>query len=137
MTTTKEQVRILHITLTRAERDRLNGPGGGWDSEPKFSRYADITCGHGDHWIATIREAIFAGDYTTVGAVLVDPGTDTSMCEEAYLLTQSISAPWPSNPDTFPVNPICRSTSVGDVMLLPNGRLMAVAPIAFAPVFGD
>ena len=92
MTTTKEQVRILHITLTRAERDRLNGPGGGWDSEPKFSRYADITCGHGDHWIATTREAIFAGDYTTVGAVVVDAGTDTGMGEGADLVAQWIKA---------------------------------------------
>lgn len=132
-------VAIYQITLSREERDRLNGPNGGWDSEPKFSRYADVTCGHSsDDWLDRVREAIFAGDYAEAGTVRVNPGTDSDMCESAFVNSQSINAPWTANPDCVSfTGRVARSTSVGDLVRVPNGRLFAVAPIGFVPVFGD
>ena len=75
-------IKVLHLkALTKEERDRLNGSDGGWDSEPRFTRYADITSMAKE---SAIREAIELGEYEQVAEV------DTHDKETAFRLTNHI-----------------------------------------------
>lgn len=121
-------IKVFHNVLTEAERNRLNGPNGGWDSEPRFSRYADVTCfGNAE----SALKAWNAGDYTKVADVY------TSSKENAYKLTNHIMSDWQDNDGVIPFGDAikgAKSTSVGDVLAVevPNGfELFVVASFGF------
>lgn len=121
-------IKVFQNVLTREEADRLNGPNGGWDSEPRFSRYADCSV-FGSAEAA--RAAWDAGDYTHVADVY------TSRKENAYKLTNHISGSWQDNDGVVPFGDAikrAKSTSVGDVLAVevPNGfELFVVASFGF------
>lgn len=118
-------IKVFHNVLTREERDRLNGPNGGWDSEPRFSRYADVTCfGNAESALAAWE----AGDYTHVADVY------TSRKENAYRLTNHIESDWQDNDGVVPFGAAikgAKSTSVGDVLVMENGDRYVVASFGF------
>lgn len=57
----------------------------------------------------------------------------TDAPQQAYDLTQHLERPWQENAGVRLFIP-SRSTSVGDVLQLENGRLLLVAPIGFEPL---
>lgn len=57
----------------------------------------------------------------------------TDIPQQAYELTQHLERPWEENPLVRVIVP-SRSTAVGDVLRLENGRLLLVAPLGFEPV---
>lgn len=105
-------IKVFHNVLTESERTRLNGPDGGWDSEPRFSRYANVTCfGDAEH----ARPAWNHGDYTHVADV------DTTDLEEAYKLTNHIMSDWQDNDGVEAVGDAkegAKSSSMGDVLAI-------------------
>ena len=119
-------MKILHYKmLTKEERDRLNGSDGGWDSEPRFTRYADITSMAKE---SAIREAIELGEYEEVAEV------DTHDKETAFRLTNHIEHNWTFNEGVridLEKTDQLRSTSVGDLMIDDNGDRWIVAPVGF------
>lgn len=121
-------IKVFHNVLTSEERDRLNGPNGGWDSEPRFSRYANVTCfGDAEH----ARPAWNAGDYTHVADV------DSDNLEFAYSNTNHIHQSWQDNERVEAVGDAkegAKSSSVGDVLAVKRSHyweLFVVASFGF------
>jgi hypothetical protein len=118
-------IKVFHNVLTKEERTRLNGPNGGWDSEPRFSRYADVTCfGSAEAALAAWE----AGDYTHVADVYCEGK------EWAYRQTNHIESNWQDNSDVMATDAArdgAKSTSVGDVLVMENGDRYVVASFGF------
>lgn len=123
-------IKVYHYgSLTQTERDELNGPNGGWDSSPRFSRYADITGGFAD--TATVMKALLEGEYHAVA--VVNGGKDS-----AFASTQHISESWMEVAKNASIHSVIvlpgdhRSTSVGDIMEdTETGELFIVASCGF------
>tara|TARA_Y100000310_G_C20644764_1_gene795948 strand:- start:587 stop:907 length:321 start_codon:yes stop_codon:yes gene_type:complete len=58
----------------------------------------------------------------------------TDDMDRAFEATNHIDHPWQENKDVCPFFAKARSTSVGDVLLLQDGRAMRVAGIGFSEV---
>ena len=117
-------IKVYHFnSLTREERNRLNGADGGWDSEPKFSRYADVTQGFSKRFISSVGIAIALGEYTHIANV------DGDM-NDAFRLTNHIESSWTENDGVEALKDEVRSTSVGDIMEK-DGEFFVVAPVGF------
>ena len=70
-------------------------------------------------WLPDATPPAFPDDYTMVAVV---EGEDV---ETAYRLTNHIDAPWWENEGvTLIGNPEHRSTSTGDVVVMPNGQVL-------------
>ena len=123
-------IKVYHYaSLTDAEADRLNGSDGGWDSEPRFSRYADINSGNAD--VATYVKALIEGEYRAVAVV---NGTKS----DAFRLTNHIESDWRENDGvTFIPGNEPRSTSIGDLFEdTDTGAFYIVARVGFTK-FGE
>lgn len=68
------------------------------------------------------------GLYDCVGTV------DTKNADLAYQLTNSIDCPWPENSGVSAVGPEQRSTSVGDILLMQDGKFWLVASMGFVDI---
>ncbi len=120
-------MKVFHLNIldTKAARDELNGPNGGWSSQPRFTRYADITCS-GDK--AQVALAWLVGEYTYVAHV------DTFDLEDAWTKTQHLAAAWDQNDDVTAMRVGNRSTSVGDIIEDDDGHLHLVANVGFRDI---
>lgn len=113
-------ITVFHYnSLTTEERNRLNSSDGGWGSEPRFSRYADITTGFGED--DKVRKAVgfawMAGEYTEVAKVMTDN------LERAFESTQHINENWLDSGIVYEkLVEKARSTSVGDVLKVSRGN---------------
>jgi hypothetical protein len=124
----ENMIRVFHLTqLTREERDRLNASDAGWSSEPRFSRYADITTGFSKRLADQVAEAWKLGEYHEAADVATDS------LDWAFHQTNNISHVWNLNDDVEALTDCFKSTSVGDVMLK-DGRFYVVAPVGFEPI---
>jgi hypothetical protein len=116
----------MHIKRFSAEeRAALNGPNGGWDSAPRFSRYADATMNPDDDAIRAIWEA---GEYEVIADL------EVADLEDAYRASNSIEHNWTLNPEvtSYHGDGKERSTSVGDMVANPDtGEYFYVAPFGF------
>lgn len=116
-------ITVYHLNpLTESERAQLNGPNGGWDSSPRFSRYANVSA-LGE--LEAVREAWNLGEYSHVADV------ETDDLETAFERTNSITHAWVLNADAGARVAGARSTSVGDVMETADGRRYVVAAFGF------
>lgn len=117
-------IKVYHYKmLTDEERDRLNRSTG-WDSEPRFSRYSNITCGMAD--ASTILSALLYGEYEPVATVRSD---DRNV---AFHLTNHLESNWQVNNGVSSYPGEHRSTSVGDIMEdMKTGELFLVANYGF------
>jgi hypothetical protein len=125
-------IKVYHYKpLTKAEADRLNGPSGGWDSEPRFARYADITAaGFGGNKNSIIK-ALLEGEYYAVAVV------ETDSKNLAFQLTNHVEDDWTANKQNgITVLPGShRSTSNGDLMEdTETGDIFVVASFGFEKV---
>lgn len=116
--------------LTGIEADRLNGPNGGWDSEPRFTRYADITM---SAKIEAVIEALMFDEYDIVADLEV-----TSL-DDAYRASNSIDGMWTLNDEVTSISEEfdagARSTSVGDILSDPDtGKFWLVEPMGFSDI---
>lgn len=103
------KITVYHVNrLTKTERDRLNASDGGWDSEPRFSRYANITTGTGK-FEANVRMALALGEYHKAAEV------DTTNLDAAFELTNHITHDWAENERVTALVEQRKSSSVGDV----------------------
>ena len=120
------RITVMHIRrFDAAERARLNGSNGGWDSEPRFSRYADATMFPND---AAVRAVWEAGEYDVIADLVV------ADLEDAFRASNSIDQNWTLNPEvtSYSGNGKERSTSVGDLLANPDtGEYYYVAPMGF------
>jgi hypothetical protein len=85
---------------------------------------------HNDRTFSADRDkpALFPDHFTAVAEVeTAEPG-------DAYERTNSIHNGWWENERVTALKGPARSTSVGDVMELPDGSLLLVRGIGFAPV---
>jgi len=120
--------KVYHYAmLTETERNRLNGPDGGWDSEPRFSRYADITSfGKKD----AVIKGLLEGEYHAVAVVKFNN------MEDVFRFTNHIEDDWTKNPAVTAIP--CkgyRSTSVGDLIEnCETGEIFIVAGCGFEPL---
>lgn len=118
-------IKVYHFnSLTESERMRLNSSDGGWDSEPKFSRYADITTGFSKRFIPQVLMAIALGEYTAVAEVAAHD------LDWAYRSTNHIEVSWTENENVTALLEEVRSTSVGDIMEK-DGEFYVVASMGF------
>ena len=117
-------IKVWHYSrLTDTEVKALNGPDGGWDSTPRFSRYADITGGLAD--LATTVKALLEGEYHAVAVVDGDKN-------DAFALTNHIEASWTENAGVTAIPGDHRSTSVGDILEdTETGAMYSVAAMGF------
>ena len=119
---------LYHLKkLTREEIDRLNKvETGGWDSEPRFTRYADITAGRGEKLLSQVAIALLKGEYELVAHVASED------LEDAFRYTNHIETAWHLHPAACvaPMPGDHRSTSVGDIVVR-RGRTYVVAPVGF------
>lgn len=98
-----------YASLTKDERDRLNSSEGGWDSEPRFARYADITT---MAKLPQVAIGLLSGEYKLVAVV------DSDDLEDGFRYTNHIEHDWSRRPAAI-VTPLPgrhRSTSVGDII---------------------
>lgn len=102
-------IQIFHYNrLTETERKRLNTSEGGWDSEPRFARYANITM---QAKPADVAIGLLNREYQLVAVV------DSDDLEDGFRYTNHIEADWAKQPAAI-VTALPgdhRSTSVGDV----------------------
>ena len=123
-------IKVYHYnSLTKSEEKAINGPNGGWDSTPRFARYADITSGHAD--LSVVFKALLEGEYHAVAVV------ETDERDIAFRLTNHIEDDWTENKQNgITVLPGShRSTSVGDIMEeTETGAMYVVAPMGFVKV---
>ncbi len=102
-------LKIYHYaSLTESERKRLNSSEGGWDSEPRFSRYADIT--HRGK-VEAVLQGLLQNEYRLVAVV------DTDDLEAGFSLTNHIDYDWAINNEVTALPGSHRSTSVGDIIV--------------------
>ncbi len=117
---------VMHIKRFSAEeRAALNGPNGGWDSAPRFSRYADATVCPNEDKIRAVWEA---GEYEVIADLEVEGK------EHAYRASNHIDSNWTENPEvvSYSGDGKERSTSVGDILANPDtGEYFYVAPMGF------
>lgn len=71
------------------------------------------------------RWAVFPGEYELVAEV------ETDSLDEAFGLTNTGGREWWLNEGVTAYVVPCRSTSVGDVMVLPEGKPFRVLPMGF------
>ena len=116
---------IYHLKpLTEEERKRLNHPEtGGWDSERKFSRHANITS---FAKLPDVAVALLKGEYELVATVLSED------LEDAFRYTNHVNVAWHKHPAACvaPMPGDHRSTSVGDIVTR-NGATYVVDRIGF------
>ena len=113
--------------LTDAEAARLNGPDGGWDSEPKFSRFANVRM-NAD--AKDVREAFEKGEYNIIADLeVVD-------LDDAFEKSNHIADDWTKNKEvTSMSSDRARSTSVGDILADPDsGEYFIVKPAGFEKI---
>jgi hypothetical protein len=116
--------------LNHNERAHLNGPNGGWDATPRFSRYADITM---SAKIEAVIEALMLDEYDIVADM------EVSGLNDAFEKSNSIAGPWIENAE---VTELCdefkdgaRSSSVGDIFSDPDtGKYFLVENMGFADI---
>ena len=119
-------MKVFHLNILDDEQARkeLNDPKtGGWSSQPRFTRYADITMS-ADH-----QQAIYAwehGEYTFVADV-------EGVLEQAFSLTQNHTHDWQLNDLVTATPGPKRSTSVGDIVVK-DGQVYIVASFGFEPL---
>lgn len=117
-------IQIFHYNrLTDTEVKRLNSSDGGWDSEPRFTRYANITM---QAKLPDVAIGLLNREYSCVAVVASDD------LEDGFRYTNHIEADWAKHPADI-VTPLPgehRSTSVGDVFTR-NGATYVVAPCGF------
>ena len=117
-------IQIFHFnSLTKTERDKLNASENGWDSSPRFTRYANITM---SAKLPDVAIALLNREYHLVAVV------DSDDLEDGFQYTNHIEADWAKNPAGI-VTPLPgehRSTSVGDVFCR-DGATYVVAPTGF------
>jgi len=102
-------LKIYHLKgLTKTEANRLNRSTGGWDSEPRFARYADITSFADQRQIVT---ALLEREYNLVAAV------DSTDLNDGFHLTNHIESDWQDNDNVTALPGRHRSTSVGDLIV--------------------
>lgn len=120
--------KVYHYnSLTKSEEKAINGPNGGWDSTPRFARYADITSGHAD--LSVIFKALIEGEYHAVAVV------DTDERDVAFMRTNHIESDWRENDTVTALPGEHRSTSVGDIIEdTETGAMAIVAPMGFTEV---
>jgi hypothetical protein len=120
---------VMHIKrFTDAEVARLNGPDGGWDSEPRFSRYADATMNADE---AAIRAVWEAGEYDVIADL------EVAGLEDAFRASNSFDRNWTENEEvtSYSGDGKERSTSVGDILANPDtGEYYFVAPFGFEKI---
>ena len=107
-------IQIFHYTsLTETERKRLNASSG-WDSEPRFTRYANITQGAK---LPDVAIGLLNREYHLVAVV------DSDDLEDGFRYTNHIETDWAKQPANI-VTPLPgehRSTSVGDIIVRDGG----------------
>jgi len=117
-------IQIFHYNrLTDTEVKRLNRSDKGWDSEPRFKRYADITM-MGN--LPAVAVGLLNREYHLVAVV------DSDDLEDGFRYTNHIEASWHESPAAI-VKPLPgehRSTSVGDVFCK-DGATYVVAGMGF------
>jgi hypothetical protein len=128
-------IKVFHLNqLTREERNRLNGSEGGWDSEPRFGRYATITTGYNkEKLLKNVSFALSAGEYHAAANV------DTTNLDAAFELTNHISEDWANNDRVEALTEKRKSSSVGDVFAVDRGHYtdwFVVAPMGFDKLEG-
>lgn len=107
------RITVLHLKdLNENERNRLNGSSGGWDSEAKFARYANVKMLNAAD---AIREAFKLGEYDIVADLVVID------LEDAFEKSNNINSNWIDNKEVvFTELTAARSTSVGDILADPD-----------------
>jgi hypothetical protein len=129
MKTTQNPIRVFFITLTRDERERLNDPEtGGWESEPKFSRYASATCNADP---VVIESAFRHGDY--VHAATINQIDRPMNQDDAYFYVQNISEAWPTHEHVECHTDFPRSMMVGDLVEI-DDEFFACAPCGWTKI---
>jgi hypothetical protein len=117
-------IQIFHFnSLTETERKQLNASENGWDSSPRFTRYANITM---QAKLPDVAIALLNREYHLVAVV------DSDDLEDGFRYTNHIEADWAKQPAAI-VTPLPgdhRSTSVGDVFTR-NGATYVVAGMGF------
>jgi hypothetical protein len=107
--TEQDMLKIYHLAgLTKAEAKRLNSSTGGWDSEARFARYADITSFADSAQIVT---ALLEREYNLVAVV------DSTNLDDGFTSTNHIESDWRENDDVTALPGEHRSTSVGDLIV--------------------
>lgn len=116
-------LKIYHHTgLTDDEAKRLNA--NGWDSEPRFTRYADITMNAPP---AQVAIALLEREYSLVAIVSSDDIND------GFKLTNHIEDDWRNNAGVIALPGEHRSTSVGDI-IVQDGVTHIVSKVGFTPL---
>jgi hypothetical protein len=127
------RITVNHLkTLTDAEHDRLNDPiNGGWDSEPKFSRFANIRM---NPTVEEVVEALTEWDEYDIVADLEVPDLNA-----AYHASNNIDSNWLENEEvTSKSVESARSTSVGDILSDPDtGKFWLVMPMDFKDITNE
>ena len=118
-------LKIYHLAgLTKAEAKRLNSSTGGWDSEPRFARHADITS-FADP--AQVAIALLEREYNLVAVVkATDP-------DDGFALTNHIDSDWRNNEGVVALPGEHRSTSVGDIIVADSVTYI-VDKVGFTPL---
>lgn len=118
-------IQIFHYNrLTDSEAKRLNSSEGGWDSEPRFARYANITM---SAKLPDVAIGLLNREYHLVAVV------DSDDLEDGFRYTNHIEADWAKYPASI-VTALPgehRSTSVGDVFTR-DGATYVVAGCGFS-----
>lgn len=132
----KTIINVWQNVLSKEEVARLNGPNGGWDSEARFARYADLQT----FAKPVMAEAAFRhGDHTLVASVETDGGL-----EDAFRLTQHglVEESWQFNNGVTAIGEArtrARSSMTGDIFeKIENGRstFHVVAMVGFKLIAG-
>lgn len=124
-------MKVYHVNILDSDeaRKELNDPKtGGWSSQPRFTRYADITS-NADLTQASLSWLV--GEYTYVAHV------DDWALDDAFRLTNHIESSWTDNDKVteMHVELSKRSTSVGDIIqTVNNGKLFMVAKFGFEEI---
>jgi hypothetical protein len=122
-------IKIHHFnSLTKDEQNRLNGANGGWDSDPKFARYADITMGFSDRFTNQVHAAWELNEYHPVAVI------DTDDLDVAFEKTNHITHDWRENKEVAEIlDGRARSSSVGDIFEK-DGKFFIVASCGFTEI---
>ena len=124
-------MKVFHLNIldSKEAQDALNGPNGGWSSEPRFTRYADITMGC-EEQTAQASLAWLVGEYSYVAHV---EGDDL---EDAFSKTQHLSAAgWQTHTGVTAMRANGeRSTSVGDIVETSDNKLYLVVSVGFEQI---
>ena len=129
-TTGRRGLKVYHLNIlddAEARKELNDAVTGGWSSQPRFTRYADITT-LGDLTQAAL--AWLVGEYTCVAHV------DDWALDDAFRLTNHIDCSWTDNDKVTEINAGLskRSTSVGDIIQTGNGKLFMVARQGFEEI---